>query len=120
MGSEVSGRIEHSIVSPHVKIEKGCQIYHSIMMNNSRIGKNCVIKNAIIDKECDIGDNVIIGEAESVPNEIFPEVLSSDITLIGKGVKIPAHTIIGKNCLIHSGRQPEDFTEDTLPSRGIL
>lgn len=114
----IDGHVERSIIFPHVKIEKGAYVYDSLIMPNNHIGENAVITRSIIDtvsrrewgNEANIGHGCVIGGfGDAALNKIYPNLLNSSITLIGMESYIPKETKIGKNCLIDTDIQIEDF-----------
>jgi len=56
-----SARIDKSVISPGVKIDRNSEIINSVIMEGVVIGKNVRIKNAIIDKSVNIPDGMHIG-----------------------------------------------------------
>ena len=44
-------RVERSVLSSNVRIEKRAAVYDSVIMEGACIGENAQIKNAILDKE---------------------------------------------------------------------
>jgi glucose-1-phosphate adenylyltransferase len=55
---------------------------------------------------------------ESVPNEQMPDRLFAGITVIGKNAIIPDRAYIGRNVLINSNREIEDFPSDGVVADG--
>jgi glucose-1-phosphate adenylyltransferase len=53
--------IEHSILSPNIRVGQYSEIYDSILLDNVTIGKNCKIRRAIIDKGVKLSDGTEIG-----------------------------------------------------------
>ncbi|MEO0215685.1 MAG: sugar phosphate nucleotidyltransferase [candidate division WOR-3 bacterium] len=96
-GCEIEGAVLNSILSPGVKIGPETIIKDSVVFHNTEIGKGAFLEKAIIDKNVKIGDQVKIGVGEK------PERLSieTELSVIGKGAKIPSRMVIGKNCTIH-------------------
>lgn len=61
-GCIISGaRVEHSILSPDVRIETFSYVLDSIIMEGVRIGKHVRIRKAIIDKGVTVPDGMTIG-----------------------------------------------------------
>ncbi len=115
----IDGRVERSIIFPHVKINKGAEIYDSIIMPNNQIGEGTIIKKTIIDtttrqrfddENPNIGRGCIIGGWDNtIPNKEFPKYLNTGITLIGMESSIPDGMKIGKNCIIWPNTSKEDL-----------
>jgi glucose-1-phosphate adenylyltransferase len=55
------GAVEHSILSPNVRIHDGAQVKNSVLMEGVVVGENARIQNAIIDKEVIIPPGAEIG-----------------------------------------------------------
>jgi glucose-1-phosphate adenylyltransferase len=73
-------------------------------MQDTSVGEGCRVEYSIIDKQCDLGAGSMIGMGSgAVANRRFPGVLDCGITVVGKGVVIPAEVRVGKNCIIYPG-----------------
>lgn len=115
----IDGRVERSIVFPHVRIDKGAEVYDSLIMPNNHIGPGTVIRRAIIDTvsrqqhldgKPNIGrDCVIGGYGDARPNIEQPDKLNSSITLVGMESEIPDNTIVGRNSIIYPDVRAADF-----------
>jgi len=57
----IGGSVQHSIISPAVRIEDGATVMDSILFNHVIIGEGCQIKNCIIDKHVHIPAHTEIG-----------------------------------------------------------
>lgn len=55
------GRVEHSILSPNIRVGEYSTIKDSILLDNVEIGRNCKIRRAIIDKGVKLSDGTEIG-----------------------------------------------------------
>ncbi|MEM3341706.1 MAG: glucose-1-phosphate adenylyltransferase, partial [Thermoplasmata archaeon] len=114
-GSQVDGRIQHSIIFPRVCIGRNTVIRDSIIMEGSVIEENCRIENAIIDKNVCVGAGSIIGEGDpAVVNRKYPKHAYSGISVIGKGAKLPANLKVGKNVIIWTDVSEADFEKYKL------
>ncbi|HOO56866.1 MAG TPA: sugar phosphate nucleotidyltransferase [bacterium] len=117
--SLIDGHVERSIIFPHVRIDKGAEVYESLIMPNNHIGAGTVIRRSIIDtvsrqqhleNKPNIGRNCVIGGyGEARANIETPESLNSNITMIGMESEIPDNTLIGRNCLIYPDVRAADF-----------
>jgi len=74
------GKVEHSILSPNVKVHSFSQIYNSIILDNVEIGRSCFIRNAIIDS------NVIILPGTHIG--LNPESDRQNYTLSDRGIVV--------------------------------
>ncbi|OHD53638.1 MAG: hypothetical protein A2Y33_06870 [Spirochaetes bacterium GWF1_51_8] len=111
--SDVSGKIQDSVIFSNVKIAPTAIVKNSIILPGNHIGAGAVIQNTIIDEFSgdnsipNIERNVVIGNPKpSKRNEDYPKILNFGVTLIGKDVVIPARTEIGGNCYIESFVKP--------------
>ncbi|MBF0522410.1 MAG: glucose-1-phosphate adenylyltransferase [Candidatus Omnitrophica bacterium] len=79
--------IDHSILSPGVKVKSGAEIKDSVIMESVTIGENAKIKNAIIDKEVIIPANSQIGYNLELDRERFV-LTTSGIVIVPKRTSI--------------------------------
>ncbi|HEX6140957.1 MAG TPA: glucose-1-phosphate adenylyltransferase [Candidatus Limnocylindria bacterium] len=109
-GCVVDGTVEHSVLSPGVRIGAGAVVRDSIVMFDTVVEERAVLDRAIVDKDCVIGRGAVVGEGEDLrPNRDEPERLYAGITLVGKKARVPARVRIGRNCRIDPGVGPADF-----------
>ena len=120
-GCQIEGEVQHSVISPGVKIGEGSVIVNSVILNDVVIGKNCHIENTIIDKETVIGDNSIIGTGDDYqPNKDKPKILSSGINVIGKKLILPEGLVVERNVRIFSCSNPKMISERHITSGETL
>jgi glucose-1-phosphate adenylyltransferase len=116
-GCVVEGTVDHSILSPGVRVGPGAVVRDSIVMFDSEIGEGAVIDRAILDKECVVGAHARVGEGGVLrPNRSEPERLFSGLTLVGKKARVPARTRIGRNCRIDPYVTESDFPRRRVAS----
>jgi glucose-1-phosphate adenylyltransferase len=109
-GCVIHGTVEHSILSPGVRVEHGATVRDSIVMFDTVIGRGASVDRAILDKDCVVGPGSRIGDGDDLrPNRQEPERLFAGITLIGKRARIPGGVVIGRNCRIDPSVVEEDF-----------
>jgi glucose-1-phosphate adenylyltransferase len=109
-GCVIDGTVEHSILSPGVRVGAGAVVRDSIVMFDTRIAEGAVLDRAIVDKDCQIGAGAVIGRGDDLrPNREEPERLYAGITLVGKRAQVPPRITIGRNCRIDPGVTPSDF-----------
>jgi len=114
-GCRIEGHIEHSIISTGVQVAEGAIIKDSIIMDNTHIGQNSIIDRSILDKEITIEPDCHIGCGDDYrANRLYPRVLNTGLTLIGKRTVIPAGYRIGRNCIIY-----DSVVEGDLPPSEI-
>jgi glucose-1-phosphate adenylyltransferase len=118
-GSIINGRVENSVLFRRVYVEDGAQVKDSIVMDGTRLEAGAVVDRAILDKRVRVDRGARVGAdvGEARPNEDFPEQLSQGITLIAKGINIPARFTIGRNCLVDVGVQKTTF--EHFPGRAF-
>jgi glucose-1-phosphate adenylyltransferase len=109
-GCTIHGTVEHSILSPGVRVEQGAVVRDSIVMFDSVIGAGATVDRAILDKDCVIGPGSRIGDGDDLrPNRDEPERLFAGITLVGKRARVPARVVVGRNCRIDPSVDEADF-----------
>jgi glucose-1-phosphate adenylyltransferase len=109
-GCTIHGTVEHSILSPGVRVEEGAVVRDSIVMFDTVIGAGATVDRAILDKDCVIGPGSRVGDGDDLrPNRDEPERLFAGITLVGKRARVPARVVIGRNCRIDPSVGEADF-----------
>jgi glucose-1-phosphate adenylyltransferase len=117
-GCVIDGVVEHSVLSPGVRVERNATVRDSIVMFDSVVGEGAVFDRAIVDKECLIGAGAQVGCGDDMrPNRSEPERLYAGLTLVGKRAEVPAQVQIGRNCRIDPNVREADFGGRTaIPS----
>jgi glucose-1-phosphate adenylyltransferase len=116
-GCRIEGHIEHSIISPGVRVAEGAIVRDSIIMDNTSIGRKCVVDHAIIDKEVDIAAESHIGSGDDYRvNRLNPKVLNSGLTIVGKWAQIPGGYTVGRNCIIYDNVTAGDLPQSEVQS----
>ncbi len=116
-GCVIEGCVENSILSPGVRVAKNALVKNSIIMSDSLIGQDSVIDHSILDKEVVAGAGCHIGFGDDFqPNRKEPEMLSTGMTVVGKGAKIPEGIKIGRNCAIAGNVVENDFRRPDVQS----
>ncbi len=109
-GCVIEGRVEHSVLSPGVRVEPGAVVRDSIVMFDAVIERDATLDRAIVDKEARIGRGASVGTGDDLrPNHDEPERLNAGITLVGKRAHVPEGVEIGRNCRIDPNVSPQDF-----------
>ena len=117
-GTIVAGEVTRSVLSPGVIIHPTAKVKNSVILNDTEVMPGAIIENAIIDKNVRVGYNARIGfGTDNTPNKEKPDLLYSGINVIAKGVHIPDHTIIERNCRITSKAK---FTDKHIRSGSTL
>jgi len=107
-GCVIKGRVENSVLSPGVYVEERAVVKNSLVMENTFIGFHTIVEKSVLDESLEIGSFCYIGFGS-------PAAVRSDITVVGKGAVIPAHTAIGRNCKIRPRVRPADFSAAVVP-----
>lgn len=99
-GCVIKGRVENSILSPGVKVQRGARVVDSILFHDTDIGEHSLIRKCIIDKNVHIGQAVVTGEGSLALNRRYPEHPTCGITIMGKRARIKRNVTIGKHCIV--------------------
>ena len=121
-GCHVAGTVEHSILSPGVRVDIGAVVRDSIVLFDTVIRAGAIIDRSIIDKEVSVGPNAHVGEGADlgIPNRQEPTRLNTGITIVGKRAIIPRAVRIGRNCRIAEGVRAVDFRSRVVRSGGSV
>lgn len=118
-GCIVRGLVTNSILSPGVYVSPGAVIKDSVVMNDTWIGPGALLDKVVIDKQVVIGAGAVVGAGdEAVVNELMPDKLFAGITVVGKNAFIPERAHIGRNVLINSSREEQDYPADKIVADG--
>ena len=118
-GCVIEGTVEHSILSPGVRVGPGAVVRDSIVMFDSVVGRAAMLDRAIVDKECVIGAGAVVGNGDDLrPNRNEPERLYAGLSLVGKQARIPPRVQIGRNCRVDPGVVERDFRRRRLIASG--
>jgi glucose-1-phosphate adenylyltransferase len=89
LGCIISGSfVDHSVLSPGVRVHEGATVSHSVIMHGTRIGPGAVIRNAIIDKSVQVPANTSIGVDAQHDRDRGFTVSDDGITVLGKDQKV--------------------------------
>ncbi len=113
-GCVVKGRVENSILSPGVWIEEQAVVRNSVLMANCFVGYHSVVEHCILDEGVDVGKFCYLGFRASSLSA------NRGITLVGRDVKIPPYTAVGRNCKIMPNVSPADFATRLVPSGTVF
>ena len=109
-GCVIDGTVEHSVLSPGVRVAAGAVVRDSIVMFDAVVERDAQLDRAIVDKEAWIGPDARIGVGDDLrANREEPERLYAGITLVGKKARIPRGVEIGRNCRIDPNVSEADF-----------
>lgn len=118
-GCIINGRVVNSVLFPGTIVHQNGVVISSIIMNDCLISRNCILERVIMDKRVITGEGVRIGLGEEdLPNQEFPNILNTGLTVIGKNTVIPDKMVIGRNCLVGSDITAEDFPREPFLKSG--
>jgi len=118
-GCVIDGTVEHSVLSPGVRVAAGATVRDSIVMFDAVIGAGAELDRAIVDKEALVGAGARVGVGDDgTPNRDEPERLNAGITLVGKRARVPDGVEIGRNCRIDPGVVERDFGGERVVASG--
>jgi glucose-1-phosphate adenylyltransferase len=83
------GRVQNSVLSPHVRVHDHADVRESVVMENVVIGEHAKIRRAIIDKDVIIPPKTEIGFDPAADRQRF-QVTDSGLVVISKGMKLHA------------------------------
>ena len=111
-GCVIEGEVVNSVLSPGVKVGRGCRIKDSIILHDCVIEEGATVDLAIMDKRVKVGKGAVIGigDNKDIANSRYPDHLYTGISLVGKEAEIPPGMIIGRNCIINPWRKQENFS----------
>jgi glucose-1-phosphate adenylyltransferase len=93
-GCVVKGYVKDSILSPGVWVDERAEVWRSVVMSDTFIGYHSVVDSCIIDERVNIGKLCYVGFGSSLlPGD-------NEITVVGKGVNVPSHTVIRRNARV--------------------
>jgi len=116
-GCIIEGRVEHSILSPGVKVAEGAVVKDSIVLSDSVIGPRSIVDYSILDKEVVVEAGCHIGCGSNFQiNRREPKVANTGITIVGKRAKVPAGIKMGRNCITYYGVTEDDFPGPEIQS----
>jgi glucose-1-phosphate adenylyltransferase len=100
-GCIIEGHVEHSILSPRVRIARGAVVRDSVIMGDTVIGRDSVVDRAILDEGVIVGEGCHIGYGSDYrTSRQRPRISSTGLTIISKNTKIPSGVTIGRNLTI--------------------
>ena len=82
------GDVNHSVLSPGVRVDKGSTIDRCVIMNSVLIGHNCMLRGVIVDKSAVIKDGVQLGVNHDEDRARGCTVSDGGIVVVPKGAVI--------------------------------
>jgi len=118
-GCVIDGTVEHSVLSPGVRVAAGATVRDSIVMFDAVVEAGAVLDRVIVDKEAWIGPRARVGSGDDLrPNRDEPERLYAGITLVGKRARVPRGVEVGRNCRIDPDVVERDFARRRVVRSG--
>ncbi len=116
-GCIIEGHVEHSILSPGVRVAEGAVVKDSIIMDGTEVGRDSIIDRSILDKGVVVKAGCHIGFGNDFRiNRINPKVLNTGLTIVGKQAVIPYGAKLGRNCIIYDNVAEADFPGPEIQS----
>ncbi len=119
-GSEIHGKLNHSVVGANVTVGEGSEISDSIIMEGVTIGDNVRIKKAIVAENAVIGDRVILGEGKYAESRLDPRVYNSPLVTVSEDSVVPEGVSVGLNTVIVGNTGKEDYPGGRLEDGGYI
>lgn len=113
-GSEIFGKVYHSVIGAGVVVGEGTVVRDSIIMKDTAIGSGCVIDRAIIAEDCKICDGVQMGTGEEAASKLNSEIYAFGLVTVGENSFIPENVKIGKNTAISGVTEQGDYPDGML------
>ena len=82
------GEVDHSVLSPEVRVDKGASIDRCVLMDHVQVGKNCILRNAILDKDVVVPDGIYIGLDRELDESRGFYVSDTGITVVPKSTVV--------------------------------
>ena len=106
-GCEISGTVEHSVISAGVTVEEGAVVRDSIIYGGVHIGKDAVIYKSVIGGNTYVSSGAKIGctDDDAIDKYINKKICTDDITLLGANIvidekiKIKSGSMVVKNVM---------------------
>lgn len=116
-GSHINGKVVNSILFPGVRLARGSEVHNSILMFDTQVGEEVWLDKVITDGGVRIDSGCQSGVREyNPPNENYPDLLASGITLVGRDTHLPSGVTIGKNCIIYPKLPRDHFQTKNISS----
>ncbi|HUU04122.1 MAG TPA: glucose-1-phosphate adenylyltransferase family protein [Myxococcota bacterium] len=120
-GCRIDGRVHRSVLFPGVQVAGGARVEEAVLMDGVRVGEGAVIRRAIIDKDVCVGSGVIIdGGRKAGSNTKYGKCDAAGLSLIGKGVSLPAGLRVGSNVVIEPWADEGSFASDIPDGETVI
>ena len=112
-GCVIKGHVRNSILSPGALVDEQAEVWNSILMSNVFVGCGSVVDTCIVDEEVSIGKQCYIGFGNFRAG-------GDGITVLGKGVNVPSHTVISRSPGLSVRADTPEFGGDLTTSVPVL
>ncbi|MGW8287418.1 MAG: glucose-1-phosphate adenylyltransferase family protein [Desulfobulbales bacterium] len=110
-GCIVEGEVEHSILFPGSRVEKGAKVKDSVLFFNNIVGHDVLLDKVISDVNTTFGREVRIGEVTRLGKK--------EAAVIGWNNFINPHTIIGSGCTLYPSLPSDKIPERIEPGEVV-
>jgi glucose-1-phosphate adenylyltransferase len=110
----IRGHVENSVISPGVWVAEEAIVRDSVIMADTFIGNHSVVDHCILSEGVNVGRWCYLGFGGTIITGEW------EATVLGDGVTVPPHTVIGRNCKILPHIGPGDFAGRVVPSNSVL
>ncbi|HEU5089981.1 MAG TPA: glucose-1-phosphate adenylyltransferase, partial [Roseiflexaceae bacterium] len=118
-GCRIYGQVTRSVIAPGVVVAEGAVVRDSILLTDTIVEAGAVVDRCIVDKSVRIGKEAMLGYGDdNQPNHTAPDLLNTGLTLVGRGVEIPAGAKIGRNVIIRPTVSARQFGKDLTVASG--
>jgi glucose-1-phosphate adenylyltransferase len=80
------GSVHNSVISPHVRVERGARVEDSVLMDGVYVGEGAYVRRAILDKNVQVPPWARIGVDHEADKERY-HVSAGGVTVLGKGAR---------------------------------
>lgn len=89
-GCVIAGAVlDHSVLSPGVRVRKGSTVDDAVVMEESEIGEGATIRRAILDKNVVVAAGASVGVDHEHDRARGFTVSPGGVTVVGKGERVP-------------------------------
>lgn len=121
-GCRIEGTVEHSILSPGVRVNRGAVVRNSILMHDCVVEAGAQLDGVISDKDARFGSECRVG-VDPCDMAASPDITQDygQLTLIGKGAEVAAGVNVPKTLQVSPGARLVDsvaVTQEIMAMRG--
>jgi len=102
----VAGSVRNSILFPGVTVEPGAEVTASVVLPDAWIGPGARLDRTIVDKHSWIGPGARVGLGSAIGH--------APLTLLGKYVRVPEGSEVGRGAVLGVGAGPQDFHDHKI------